>query len=129
MGARIAAHLANAHIPSVLFDIIPKEATAEEYAKGLTLKDPQCRNRFVHAGLEAAVKSRRASFFVPEAARMITIGNFEDDLGWIKDCDWIVEAVTEDLGIKRALLEKVQPLRTPGAIMSSNTSGIGIAGI
>jgi 3-hydroxyacyl-CoA dehydrogenase len=129
MGARIAAHLANAHIPSVLFDIIPKEPTPEEYAKGLTLKDPQVRNRFVHAGLEAAVKSRPASFFVPEAARMITIGNFEDNLGWIKDCDWIVEAVTEDLGIKRALLEKVQPLRTPGAIVSSNTSGIGIAGI
>lgn len=129
MGARIAAHLANANVPSVLLDIVPKELTPEEQAKGLTLGDPKVRNRFVHAGLDAALKSRPAAFFVPEAARMVTIGNFEDNLGWIKDCDWIIEAVTEDLGIKRALLEKVRPLRTPGAIVSSNTSGISIASI
>jgi 3-hydroxyacyl-CoA dehydrogenase len=129
MGARIAAHLANAHIPSVLLDIVPKELSPEEHAKGLTLADAKVRNRIVHAGLEGALKSRPAAFFVPEAAGMITIGNFEDNLGWIKDCDWIIEAVTEHLGIKRALLERVQPLRGAGAIVSSNTSGISVASI
>jgi 3-hydroxyacyl-CoA dehydrogenase len=129
MGARIAAHLANASIPSVLLDIVPPELTRDEQAKGLTLKDPAVRNRLAQAGLSAALKSRPAAFFVPEAARMITLGNFEDNLGWLRDCDWIIEAVTEDLAIKRALYEKVQPVRRPGTVVSSNTSGISIARI
>ena len=129
MGARIAAHLANANIPSVLLDIVPKELTPEEQGKSLTLSDPRVRNRIAQAGLDGALKSRPAAFFVPEAARMVTIGNFEDNLGWIRDCDWIIEAVTEDLAIKRALLERVQAARAPGAIVSSNTSGISIASI
>src|SRR5574337_1606984 len=129
MGARIAAHLANASIPSLLLDIVPKELTADEQSKGLTPADRKVRDRFSSAGLEAALKSRPAAFFVPEAVRMITIGNFEDDLAKIKDCDWIIEAVTEDRAIKRGLLEKVQAVRTPGAIVSSNTSGIAIASI
>jgi 3-hydroxyacyl-CoA dehydrogenase len=129
MGARIAAHLANANIPSVLLDIVPKELTPDEQAKGLTLSNPRVRNRIAQAGLDSVLRSRPAAFFVPEAAGMIAIGNFEDNLDWIKGCDWIIEAVTEDLGIKRALLEKVQPVRAPGAILSSNTSGISVATI
>ncbi len=129
MGARIAAHLANASIPCFLLDIIPKDLAPEEKAKGLTLADPRVRNRFAQAGLDAALESRPAAFCVPEAARMITIGNFEDNLGWIEDCDWIIEAITEDLKIKRSLFEKLQPLRPPKAIVSSNTSGISIARI
>jgi 3-hydroxyacyl-CoA dehydrogenase len=129
MGARIAAHLANACIPSFLLDIIPKELTTEEQSKGLTLSDPRVRNRFAQAGLDAALKSRPAAFFVPEAARMITLGNFEENFAWVKDCDWIIEAVTEDRAIKRALFEKVQALRSPGSVVSSNTSGISIASI
>ena len=129
MGARIAAHLANANVPSVLLDIVPTELTPEERAKGLTLSDPRVRKRIAQAGLDGALKSRPAAFFVPEAASMITIGNFEDNLGWIGDCDWIIEAVTEDPGIKRALLERVQSARAPGSIVSSNTSGISIANI
>ena len=129
MGARIAAHLANASIPSVLLDIVPKHLTPQEQAKGLPLSDPRVRNRFAQAGLDAALKSRPAAFFVPEAARMITIGNFDDNLAWVKDCDWIVEAVTEDLEIKRGLLEKVQQFRSPGVIVTSNTSGISISSI
>ncbi len=101
----------------------------EEKAKGLTLTDPRVRNRFAQAGLDTALKSRPAAFFFPEAARMITVGNFEDHLGWVKDCDWIIEAITEDLKVKRALFQKVQPLRAPGAVISSNTSGISIAHI
>ncbi len=129
MGARIAAHLANASIPSVLLDIVPKELAPEEQAKGLTLSDPKVRNRFAQAGLDAALKSRPAAFFVPEAARMITVGNFEDNLTSIKDCDWIIEAVTENLEIKRALFKKVESLRAQGTIVSSNTSGISISSI
>ena len=129
MGARIAAHLANAFIPSVLLDVVPRELTPEEQAKGLTLSDARVRNRLAQAGLEAALKARPAAFFVPEAARMIVPGNFEDNLTWLKDCDWIIEAVTEDRSIKRNLLEKVMAVRKPGAMVSSNTSGIGIASI
>jgi 3-hydroxyacyl-CoA dehydrogenase len=129
MGARIAAHLANASIPSILLDIVPKELTHVEQSKGLTIADPRVRNRFAHAGLDAALKSHPAAFFVPEAARMITIGNFEDNLAWLKDCDWIIEAVTEDRAIKQALLERVQQFRPSGAIVSSNTSGISISSI
>jgi 3-hydroxyacyl-CoA dehydrogenase len=129
MGARIAAHLANTSIPSVLLDIVPAQLTPQEQAKGLDLSRPRVRNRIAQAGLEAALKSRPAAFFVPEAARMITLGNFEDNLAWVKDCDWIIEAVTEDRKVKRALLEKVQQFRAPGAITSSNTSGISISAI
>ena len=129
MGARLAAHLANASIPSVLLDIVPPALTPEEQANGLTLGDAKVRNRFAQAGLEAALKSRPAAFFVPEAARMITLGNFEDNLTWLKDCDWIIEAVTEDRSTKRTLLEKVMAVRAPGAAVSSNTSGISIGSI
>ena len=129
MGSRIAAHLANAGVPSVLLDVVPNQLTADEQRKGLTLADAQVRNRVAQAGLDAALKSRPAAFFVPEAARLISVGNFEDHFGWIKDCDWIIEAVTESLDIKRALLRKVEPLRAPGAIVSSNTSGIALASI
>jgi 3-hydroxyacyl-CoA dehydrogenase len=133
MGARIAAHLANAGIPCFLLDIVPKELTAEEQKRGLpaqaglTLADPKVRNRFAAAGLEAALKARPAAFFVPESARLITIGNFEDNLNWIKDCDWVIEAVTEDREIKRALYRQVEQHRKPGCIVSSNTSGIAIS--
>lgn len=129
MGARIAAHLANASVPSVLLDIVPERLTPEEQEKGLDLGSPRVRNRLVQSGLEAALKSRPAAFFVPEAARMISVGNLQDHLGWIKDCDWIIEAVVEDRTVKRALFDKVQSLWRPGAIVSSNTSGISIGSI
>ena len=129
MGARVAAHLANASIPSVLLDIVPQELTPDEQSKGLTLSDPKVRNRFALTGLDAALKSRPAAFFLPEVARMITVGNFKDHLAWVKDCDWIIEAVTENLEIKRGLCEKVQALRSPGSVVSSNTSGISLAKI
>ena len=127
MGARIAAHLANAGIPCFLLDIVPKELTSEEKKRGLTLADPKVRNRLAAAGLDAALKARPAAFFVPEAARLITVGNFEDNLGCVKDCDWVIEAVTEDREIKRALYRLVEAHRKPGSIVSSNTSGIAIS--
>ncbi len=115
MGARIAAHLANAHIPSLLLDIV--------------LPDQKTRDQAARNGVEAALKGRPGAFFVSEGARLIETGNFEDDLAKIKDCDWIVEAVTENLAVKRALYDRLIPHRAPGTIVSTNTSGIPLAQI
>src|SRR5579863_2481300 len=124
MGARIAAHLANAGIPCYLLDIVPPELNADEKRKGLTLDKPAVRNRIVMAGLDAAKKSRPAAFFTPETARLITPGNFDDNLAWCGEVDWIIEAVAENLEIKRKLLERVAALRKPGTIVTTNTSGL-----
>lgn len=108
MGSRIAAHLANARIPSLLLDISVQAA----------------RN-----GLETALKGKPGAFFTSEAAVLVTTGSFDDDLPKIKGCDWIIEAVTEDLEIKRALYDRVLWHRAPGTIISTNTSGIPLAKI
>ncbi len=126
MGARIAAHLANAGIPCFLLDIVPPELNAEEKRKNLTLENPAVRNRLVLHGIEAAKKSRPAAFFTTELARLITPGNFEDNLAWCGQADWIIEAVAENLEIKRKLFERVEALRKPGTIVTSNTSGLPI---
>jgi 3-hydroxyacyl-CoA dehydrogenase len=126
MGARIAAHLANGGIPCYLLDIVPREPTPEEARKGLTLESPAVRNRMVLAGLEAAKKARPAAFFTPETARLITPGNLEDNLDWCGQVDWIMEAVAEDLEIKRSLFARVETVRKPGTIVTSNTSGLPI---
>ena len=126
MGARIAAHLANAGIPCYLLDIVPRELTPDEARKGLTLESPAVRNRIVLAGLEAARKARPAAFFTPETARLVTPGNLEDNLGWCGQVDWIVEAVAENLEIKRTLFSRVETVRKPGTIVTSNTSGLPI---
>jgi 3-hydroxyacyl-CoA dehydrogenase len=112
MGARIAAHFANAGLPCLLLDILPKDAAPAE------------RNKIVAAGLDAAKKSKPAAFFTTELAAKVSIGNFEDDLSRIADADWIIEAVAENLEIKRGLLSKVAQFRKPGAIVTTNTSGL-----
>jgi len=117
MGARIAAHFANAGVPSYLLDIVPPDA------------DGSARNKIAAAGLEAAKKSKPAALFEPELARLVTIGNFEDDLKRLSEVDWIIEAVVENLEIKRALLEKVEAMRKPGTIITTNTSGLPVAKI
>src|SRR5258705_576566 len=109
MGARIAAHFANAGVPSLLLDIIPPDA------------DGAARNKIAAAGLEAARKSKPAAFYEPSLARLVTIGNFEDDLKRLADVDWIIEAVVENLDIKRALLKKVEATRKPGTIITTHT--------
>src|SRR5438876_8280879 len=126
MGAQIAAHLANARIPTLLLDLAPRELTAEESAKGLTLESKEVRNRIARAGLEAARKAKPAAFFSPDLASLVTIGNFEDDLAQLKDYDLIIEAVVENLEIKRKLYQRVEQHRRPGSIIASNTSGITI---
>ena len=112
MGARIAAHFVNAGLSCLLLDIVPKDAEAAG------------RNKVVAAGLEAAKKSKPAAFFTPTLASRISIGNFEDDLPRVADADWIIEAVAENLEIKRSLLAKVAQHRKPESIVTTNTSGL-----
>src|SRR3954471_17340377 len=89
MGAQIAAHLANAGIPTLLLDIVPREPTPEEQAKGLGLESKEVRDRIARLGLESAKKAKPAAFFTPERAALVSIGNFDDDLAKLKDCDFI----------------------------------------
>ena len=117
MGARIAAHFANAGVPSYLFDIVPPDA------------DGPARNKIAAAGLDAARKSKPAAFFEPSLAKLITVGNFEDDLKKLADVDWIIEAVVENLDIKRSLLKRVDAVRKPGTIVTTNTSGLPVSKI
>jgi len=124
MGARIAAHLINGGFPPILLDIVPTELTDAEKKQGLTLQSPAARNRIVRAGWEAAVKGKPAALFQTDWADRIRLGNFEDNLDWLAGADWIIEAVAEDLNIKRSLLERVERVRRPGSIVSSNTSGL-----
>src|SRR5882724_2652689 len=126
MGAQIAAHLANAGVPTLLLDIPPRELTAAELKKGLSLETKEVRNRIAHNGLEAAKKAKPAAFFAPELASLVSVGNFDDDLAGIKDCDLVIEAVVENLDIKRSLFERVESHRRAGSIVASNTSGIPI---
>src|SRR5271168_3062445 len=114
MGARIAAHFANAGLPCVLLDIAPAGA-----APG----SPE-RNKIARAGLEAAKKSKPAAFFTSTLAERVAIGNFEDDLQRVAEADWIIEVVAENLEIKRKLLARVAQFRKPGAIVTTNTSGL-----
>jgi 3-hydroxyacyl-CoA dehydrogenase len=115
MGSRIAAHFANAGIPALLLDIV--------------LPNQPNRNAAALGGLDAILKQKPAAFFTPETKALITPGNFDDHLGQIKDCDWVLEAVTENLEIKRSLLDRVIKVRKPGSIFSTNTSGIPLTSI
>src|SRR5215470_2982233 len=108
MGARIAAHFANAGLPCVLLDIIPPDWKSDALASD--------RNRFARNGIEAAKRSRPAAFFSASLADRIAIGNFEDDLARCAEADWIIEVVAESLEIKRKLLSRVAQFRKPGTI-------------
>ncbi|HTK27636.1 MAG TPA: 3-hydroxyacyl-CoA dehydrogenase family protein, partial [Pyrinomonadaceae bacterium] len=129
MGATIAAHLANAGIPTLLLDIAPSELTAEEEAKGLTLDSPQVKNRIANAGFSALIKTRPAAYMLADNAKLITVGNFIDDMTKIGDCDLVIEAVVENLEIKHKVFAEVEKFRKPSAVIASNTSGIPIRSI
>jgi 3-hydroxyacyl-CoA dehydrogenase len=126
MGATIAAHLANAGLSVLLLDIVPNQLSEDDIAKGLTLQSPQVRNKFALKGLEAAKKSKPASFYQNDDARFIEVGNLEDDLHKVKQCDWVIEVVVENLTVKQQLFEKLEGLVSDHAVISSNTSGISI---
>jgi 3-hydroxyacyl-CoA dehydrogenase len=116
MGSRIAAHFANAGLPCILLDIVPPNLPADAPAGD--------RNKIVRAGLDAAKKSKPAAFFTAALAEKIAIGNFDDDLARCAEADWIIEVVAENLEIKRKLLARVAQFRKPGAIVTTNTSGL-----
>src|ERR1700686_1416973 len=119
MGARIAAHFANAGVPSLLLDILPPDAPPNGPA----------RNKIAAAGLDSAIKSKPAAFFEASRSHLVTVGNFDDDLKRLAEVDWIIEAVVENLEIKRSLLKKVEAIRKPGTIVTTNTSGLPVAKI
>ena len=121
MGARIAAHFANAGVPSYLLDIVPADIAPGASAAA--------RNKIAAAGLDAAKKSKPAAFMDASLARLITVGNFDDDLKKLAEVDWIIEAVVENLELKRALLRKVEVVRKPSAIVTTNTSGLRVGKI
>jgi 3-hydroxyacyl-CoA dehydrogenase len=114
MGSRIAAHLANAGLPVVLLDVAVETGA---------------RSRIAADALQSLLKTKPASFYEPEAARLITPGNFEDDLALLGACDWVIEAVVEDLAIKQTLLARITPHLRAGAIATTNTSGLPVASI
>ena len=126
MGSRIACHFANIGVQVLLLDIAPKELSAEEAAKGLTLESPAVRNRIVNAAFQQTLKSKPASLYQAGFASNIQVGNFEDNLSNISDVDWIMEVVVENLAIKKSLYDRVEQFRTPGTLITSNTSGIPI---
>ena len=126
MGATIAAHVANAGLEVLMLDIVPKEPTPEEAAKGLTIESPAVRNRIAQAGLDGLLKMKPAPLFLKEYAKRIKIGNFDDDLAKLTACDWVVEVVVEHMPIKLSLLAKIAPHIGPNAILTSNTSGLSI---
>ena len=116
MGSRIAAHFANAGLPCILLDIVPPNLPADAPAAE--------RNKIVRAGLDAAKKSKPAAFFTAALGERVAIGNFDDDLARCSEADWIIEVVAENLDIKRKLLSRVAQFRKPGAIVTTNTSGL-----
>ncbi len=126
MGSRIACHFANIGVQVLLLDIAPKELSAEEAAKGLTLESPAVRNRIVNAAFQQTLKSKPASLYQAGFAANIQVGNFEDNLSGISDADWIMEVVVENLAIKKSIYERVEQFRQPGTLITSNTSGIPI---
>ncbi|MDX6747728.1 3-hydroxyacyl-CoA dehydrogenase NAD-binding domain-containing protein [Polaribacter sp. PL03] len=126
MGSGIACHFANIGVEVLLLDIVPRELTDKEKAKGLTLEDKVVRNRLVNDALTASLKSKPSPIYNQKFASRITTGNLDDDIAKVADVDWIMEVVVERLDIKKIVFDKLEKYRTPGTIISSNTSGIPI---
>jgi 3-hydroxyacyl-CoA dehydrogenase len=126
MGSRIACHFANIGTDVLLLDIAPKELTEEEKKKGLTLDHPVVKNRIVQSSFDATLKANPAPLFSKKFASRVKAGNFTDDMARIRNYDWIIEVVVENLDIKKKIYEEVEKYRTPGTLITSNTSGIPI---
>jgi 3-hydroxyacyl-CoA dehydrogenase len=126
MGSGIAAHLANIGIPTMLLDIVPRELTDEDKAKGLAEESKAFRNRLSENALKKLLKQKPAPLTSKQNLSLITAGNFEDDMEKIGECDWIIEVVVENLDIKKKVFEQVESYRKQGSIVSSNTSGISV---
>jgi len=126
MGSGIACHFANIGVEVLLLDIVPFSLSEKEEAKGLTLQDKAVRNRLVNDALNTSIKSKPAPLYNLKFADRITIGNLDDDIQKVASADWIIEVVVERLDIKKQVFEKLEKYRTPGTLITSNTSGIPI---
>ncbi|MFL1897309.1 3-hydroxyacyl-CoA dehydrogenase NAD-binding domain-containing protein [Aquimarina sp. 2-A2] len=126
MGSGIACHFANIGVEVLLLDIVPRELNDKEKAKGLTLEDKVVRNRLVNDALTASLKSKPSPIYHQKFANRITTGNLEDDIAKVSEVDWIIEVVVERLDIKKMVFENLEKHRTPGTLITSNTSGIPI---
>ncbi len=126
MGSGIACHFANIGVEVLLLDIVPRELNDKEKSKGLTLDDKLVRNRLVNDSLVAALKSKPSPIYHQKFANRITTGNLEDDISKVAEVDWIIEVVVERLDVKKIVFENLEKHRTPGTLITSNTSGIPI---
>ena len=128
MGSQIAAHITNVGIPCDLLDIPPTELTAEERANHLTLDHSAVRNRIAQSVLDRMKSAKtRSPFYAPDAAGLIRVGNFHDHAEWLADADWIIEAVVENLDVKKRVHGQISQHRRRGTLVSSNTSGFQFA--
>ncbi|MBT1690397.1 3-hydroxyacyl-CoA dehydrogenase/enoyl-CoA hydratase family protein [Dawidia soli] len=126
MGSAIACHFANIGCQVLLLDIAPKELTDEEKAKGLTTDSKAVKNRIVQGSFDRSIKSSPGPIYSKKFISRIALGNFDDDMPQIKDMDWVIEVVVENLDIKKKVYEQVEKFRKPGTLVTSNTSGIPI---
>lgn len=126
MGSRIAAHFAGIGVEVLLLDIIPRELSDSDKAKGITIENPGWRNKVVNEAMQSMLKSKPAAVYTNDVVKRISTGNLEDDLHKIKDCDWIIEVVIERLDIKQKVFEQIEQHRKPGKLVTTNTSGIPI---
>lgn len=126
MGSGIACHFANIGVEVLLLDIVPRELTDAEKAKGLSLESPRVRNRIVDESLAKALKSKPSPIYHKKFASRISTGNLEDDIQKVGEVDWIIEVVVERLDIKKDVFGKLEEHRKPGTLITSNTSGIPI---
>ncbi len=126
MGSAIACHFANIGCQVLLMDIAPKEITEEEKAKGLTLESKAVKNKIVQSSFDRSIKSNPGPLYSKKSISRISLGNFADDMPRIKECDWTIEVVVENLEIKKKVYEEVEKYRKPGSLITSNTSGIPI---
>lgn len=129
MGGGIAALVANAGIPVYLLDLAAVQLTSDESQRGLTLNDPQVRNRIISTSFERIKQSQPPAFLTPDHAKLVTIGNLTDHFAWVSEGDWIIEVIIENMAAKRDLLARIDQVRRPNSIVSSNTSGLPIAAI
>lgn len=124
MGSGIAAHLANAGVPCLLLDIVPPKA-----AEGEDTSSRAFRNKFAAGAVARLPKANPPAITTNRAVQLIEVGNFEDDMARLGECDWVIEVVKEDLAIKQRLFAQVEQHVGPNAIISSNTSGLSIVGM
>jgi len=126
MGSRIAAHFANIGCKVYLLDIVPKELNDSEKKKNLTLQDTAVRNRIANDNLQNVLKAKPSPIYRTDFASRISTGNFEDNMNWLSNVDWTIEAVVENLEIKKKVFDNVEKFRKPGTLVTTNTSGIPI---